>query len=304
MKWDKLGLVFCPDNQYDWMVSHAANPVARHQGGDRFRVYFSCRDRRNRSSVGFVELDLKEPQRILELSNSPVLSPGELGTFDDSGASIGCLVADNEGKDWLYYLGWNLGKTVPWYNNIGMARWNAAQETFERWAPAPVVGRNAIDPLSVSYPWVLRDADRWQMWYGSNLKWGPAPFEMEFEYSIKYAESANGIDWHREGLLCLEFHGPQEHAIARPCVIKQADKYQMWYSYRGKTYRIGYAESPDGVHWDRQDDRAGITVSPSGWDSQSVEYACVFDHADRRYMLYNGNGYGQSGFGLAILAQD
>jgi hypothetical protein len=28
-----------------------------------------------------------------------------------------------------------------------------------------------------------------------------------------------------------------------------------------------------------------------------------FDHKGERYMLYNGNGYGQTGFGLAVLAQ-
>ena len=30
-----------------------------------------------------------------------------------------------------------------------------------------------------------------------------------------------------------------------------------------------------------------------------VEYPAVFDHGSRRYMLYNGNGYGASGIGYA-----
>jgi putative glycosyltransferase len=42
-------------------------------------------------------------------------------------------------------------------------------------------------------------------------------------------------------------------------------------------------------------------VSLIGWDSEMIEYPFVFDHAGERYMLYNGNGYGKSGFGLAIL---
>ncbi len=33
-----------------------------------------------------------------------------------------------------------------------------------------------------------------------------------------------------------------------------------------------------------------------------IEYAHVFDHAGTRYMLYNGNGYGKTGVGLATLA--
>jgi len=32
-----------------------------------------------------------------------------------------------------------------------------------------------------------------------------------------------------------------------------------------------------------------------------VEYPFVFDHKGGRYMLYNGNGYGRTGFGIAVL---
>ena len=74
----------------------------------------------------------------------------------------------------------------------------------------------------------------------------------------------------------------------------------MWYSYRGDSYRIGYAESLDGVHFDRRDDLVGIDVSDAGWDSKSIEYPNVFDHKENRYMLYNGNDYGLTGIGMAI----
>jgi hypothetical protein len=75
----------------------------------------------------------------------------------------------------------------------------------------------------------------------------------------------------------------------------------MWYSYRGDAYKIGYAESCDGKKWERLDAQVGITTSASGWDSEMIEYPFVFDHKGHRYMLYNGNDYGRTGFGLAIL---
>jgi hypothetical protein len=75
----------------------------------------------------------------------------------------------------------------------------------------------------------------------------------------------------------------------------------MWYSYRGKRYRIGYAESSDGLHWIRKDNETGIHVSRSGWDSKMIEYPFVFDHQGSRYLLYNGNDYGKTGIGLALL---
>ena len=64
-------------------------------------------------------------------------------------------------------------------------------------------------------------------------------------------------------------------------------------------YRIGYATSDDGIAWTRRDDEAGIDVSEDGWDSLMVAYPHVVEHESRRYMLYNGNGFGASGFGWA-----
>jgi hypothetical protein len=74
----------------------------------------------------------------------------------------------------------------------------------------------------------------------------------------------------------------------------------MWYSYRGERYRIGYAASRDGMRWLRRDDLAGIEPSSDGWDADMIEYPAVFDTRRGRFMLYNGNGYGRSGLGLAV----
>ena len=78
----------------------------------------------------------------------------------------------------------------------------------------------------------------------------------------------------------------------------------MWYGHRGSAYRIGYAESVDGIRWIRKDDQAGIDVSPNGWDSESIEYPCYFTHGTSKYLLYNGNAYGKTGFGLAVLESE
>jgi hypothetical protein len=124
-------------------------------------------------------------------------------------------------------------------------------------------------------------------------------------HAVKYAESADGIHWRRTGEVCVGLKMEEEVAVSRPCVTLENDGYRMWYSYRlkknGSAYRIGYAESKDGVHWVRKDTESGISVSSDGWDSDSACYPSVFSHGDRKYMLYNGNGYGVTGFGLAVL---
>ena len=64
---------------------------------------------------------------------------------------------------------------------------------------------------------------------------------------------------------------------------------------------MGYAESFNGIDWTRNDKEVGILPSSTGWDSEMVCYPSVFDHHNNRYMVYNGNGYGKTGFGLARL---
>ena len=44
----------------------------------------------------------------------------------------------------------------------------------------------------------------------------------------------------------------------------------------------------------------GLTAGEDGWESEMVEYPCVFEWNRRRYMLYNGNDYGRTGVGLAV----
>lgn len=300
MRWRKLGRIFCPDRQHDWMLSHAANCAALRIDTHRYRIFFSSRDAYNRASIGWVEIDIRKPQSVLTIASEPVLTPGQTGTFDDSGVSLACLVSDG-GLTYLYYTGWNLGVTVPWRNSIGLAVSRDALH-FERISYAPVLDRNRIDPFSLSYPFVRRDAHGWHMWYGSNLRWGSEQRDMD--HVIKYASGTDAENWTPSGAICVGIERDDEYAFSRPCVVVDGALWRMWYSFRGAAYRIGYAESRDGKVWTRRDTLAGIAPGPAEWDSETVEYPWVLDHGGDRYLLYNGNRYGLTGFGIAILESD
>lgn len=299
--WAKRGLIFAPEQGPPWVASHAAVPCIRPLGGGLVRVFFSGRDEAGRSSVGWFDFDPLAPTRLARVCERPALSPGGLGAFDESGA-MGCWVLDVGGRSWLYYIGWTRGVTVPFYNSIGLAWSDDGGETFTRAAEGPIVGRDRVDPYFTASACVLVEDGAWRMWYLSCTGWSLVDGAPRHAYHIRHATSADGITWRRDGHVCIDFAHAGEYAISRPCVVRDADRYRMWYSYRGASYRIGYAESPDGLTWTRRDDEAGIDVSPNGWDAEMIEYPCVFDHAGRRFMLYNGNGYGITGIGLAELA--
>ncbi len=319
MKWNKLGRIFCPDNNYDWMVSHASCPLAHHLKDDLFRIYFSTRNKNNFSYVAFIDVDIKNPFNTINISNSPCLEPGLLGSFDDAGVMPTCILK-NKDSIMVYYVGWTVSSTVPFKNFIGLAISKDGTK-FNRVSNSPVLDRNHEDYAACVSPFVIKNSREYDyasnydarysefqfmMWYSSFKKWDNKGFNPFAD--IKYANSKDGYSWNRENNICIESNLNSRY-FAKMHVIYEDSLYKMWYSYKnssyragGKDYRIGYAESKIGIDdWMRMDEKVGIDVSKEGWDSEMIEYPCIFDHKGRRYMLYNGNGYGKSGIGIAIL---
>ena len=301
VRWRKLGLIFRPDPTRTWMHSHAALPVVFPLGKGRIRVYFSSRDDRNRSHIGYFEISLDEPRRIMSISESPVLAPGPLGYFDDHGVYASSLV-EAEGALYLYYVGWNPGPPPLFYPSIGLATSCDGGRTFERASPAPILARSDQDPWMVSAPFVLREGERWRMWYISGLGWEQGENGLWSRYHIKMAESTDGVRWVRDGHIAIPL-AEGESNVSRMCVLRDGSRYAGWYGYcAGHEYRIGYAVSTDGRTWDRLDRLSGLTPSESqnDFDSAAVEYPYVVVHNGRRFMFYNGNRFGADGIGLAV----
>jgi hypothetical protein len=282
------------------MQTHASAPVALSLGGTRYRVYFASRDNQNRSHVSFLEFDLRSPTEVLQTSTQCALAPGPLGHFDDHGVIAASLV-QHEQNLLMYYIGWNPGARRPlFYSSIGLAVSEDKGLTFRKLFRSPIMARSEVDPCLVTAPFVMIEDGSWRMWYVSGLKWEETAIGLHSYYHIKYAESTDGVHWKRDGLVCIDLQSGERN-IGRPCVLKADGIYKMWYSHSADCgYRIGYAESLDGFVWRRKDDEAGIDLSPTGWDSEAQSYPWVFSGMGRKFMLYNGNGFGREGVGLAV----
>lgn len=309
MKWKKLGLIYNANKENESLYSHATIACAEHIQGDEFRLYFASRDKDNRGYTNSIDINIKKPNKYYNLSKKPHLSPGDLGTFDDSGAGATWLVKCGELR-YIYYVGWNLGVTVPFRNSIGLYI-SKDGLPFKQYAKGPILDRTINEPYFCASCAVLVEGNLWRMWYLNCTEWfKDINDNITHKYHLKYAESEDGIHWKRDGVVAIDYDTEYEYAISKPCVIKDGDIYKMWFSSRATkdipTYRIRYAESKDGINWVRINSPkdVGIDVSSSGWDSEMICYPYVFDHDGKRYMLYNGNGYGKSGFGLAVLEEE
>lgn len=301
MKWVKKGLVFAPAGQHEWVTTHAMLPIADRLEGDVYRIYFSGRDPKNRSLIGSVDMDIERPEKLLRLSTGPVLGLGDLGAFDDNGVSPTWIEDLGGGTKYLYYFGWNKGSMVRAAEVSGLAISKDGGKTFKRHSRAPILGRTDAEPHQILVlSCILREGGVWRMWYDSADRWLSPELP---RYNIKYAESKDGIHWERNGIVSVDYKSPDETRVSRASVIKEGGIYKMWHCFAMGSggYRMGYAESGDGLRFERMDDRVGLDVSASGWDSEMVCYPHVFVHKRQKIMLYCGNGYGRSGFGYAVM---
>jgi predicted GH43/DUF377 family glycosyl hydrolase len=302
MDWIKKGLIFEANKQYDWLQSHAQLPVADIISDNVVRVYFASRNSNSFSSIGYVELDVKNNFKVLKTSEQPVLGPGKIGHFDEHGVFPASIVNFGS-KKYLYFIGWNQGCKPPlFYSSIGLAVSEDSGKTFQKISEGPILSRGEFDPCLVTSPNVFIEDGLWKMTYVSGVKWKLENDQLKSFYHIKYAESENGIDWKREGIICIDFRDEKETNIARSAVVIENGIYKVWFCYvYGTTkYRIGYAESKDCKIWLRKDAEAGISVSEHDFDNEMICYPNIIIIQGKKHMFYNGNNFGEKGFGLAI----
>ena len=304
-QWRKQGSIFRAGGQPAWMATHAQVPLPHVLGDGRVRILFGTRDEQGRTRTAWLDADAADPSRVLEVGAQPALDLGARGAFDDSGAMPSCLVQRDDGL-YLFYVGWQRAVSVPYHTSIGLAVSHDDGRSFARVYDGPVLDRGPREPFFVTMPFVLVEDGRWRMWFSSGTAWlGDPPNPV---YVIKHIDSPDGVRWSGDPVTCIVPHSDEE-AATRPWVVRDGDGYRMWFCFRGahtfrddvrESYRIGIAESPDGVHWTRRDDEEGIGLSDSGWDSDMVAYPALYEHAGTTHLLYNGNGFGASGMGHAI----
>lgn len=305
MAWKKLGHIYSAAGEQPWAKSHAYVPTPFVRDERTIRVYAAFLDEEKIGRVGYVDVDASDPRRVLQISTRPVLDVGVPGTFDDNGVSPISIV-NHDGQLMLYYVGWQLGVRVRYYLFLGLAISEDGGESFRRYSQTPILDRTDQELFVRSAAHVMRENGVWKMWYAGSNEWVTVHGKCVPSYTLRYLESADGRNWGKNGRPCLDFCTPDEYGFGRPFLLRRGSTYRMWYSVRSmrRGYYLGYAESADGLSWERLDHRVGIDVSPSGWDSEMVVFGAVLTMKDKTYLFYNGNNYGETGFGVAVWDQE
>jgi predicted GH43/DUF377 family glycosyl hydrolase len=239
-----------------------------------------------------------------------MLGPSAEGNIRNGGSSFPWVVARTDGP-WLMYFG-TWGSWAPpgeLSNRTSLATsddqgitWKVVREPLLPLGPA-----GSFDAGLTGSVCVLREAaNLFRMWYTAGERYEVFGSHKRGIVHIGYATSRDGFAWqrHPQPLLSprLDQVEPFEAVVSKPSVLVIDDAYHMWlsvFSMQGRGYRLGYARSTDGIHWQRALDQEILPLSPGEFDSVNQSYPHVIEMRDELWMFYVGNSFGATGIGLA-----
>lgn len=308
MNWRKLGLVWKPSTMNAWAQSHAMGPTPFRLNEDVIRVYVTCLDGNGCGRPVYVDVSANNPKKVLHVSNQPVLDIGLPGDFDDNGVMAISVIEAKPGVLYMYYAGFEICNHIRYRIFTGLAISHDRGESFKRISRTPILDRSNEEAIFRCGPFVMFDEGVFKLWYVAGSEWTLINNKPMPVYDLRYQESKDGIHWKQKGILSMEITGKDEHGFGRPWVVRRGpNDYQLFYSIRRKSlsaYRLGYAESRDGINWQRQDDLMGLDVSEEGFDSDAIMYSAVISVDEKTYCFYNGNNFGEQGFAVAELISE
>lgn len=315
LKWKKVGKIFDPAEHTlpNGCFGFAQSPQAL-VFDDFVRIYFSTRKKdlngKFLSFISFVDMD-KTFSRVISISSDTVIELGKLGSFDEHGIFPINPLRYND-KVLAYTCGWSRRVSVSVETSIGLAISDDNGKTFKKTGDGPIISSSLHEPFLVGDAFVKVYSDIFHMWYIYGTRWINHPDDdtPARVYKIGHAVSSDGVSWKREGRAIVSDKLNAEECQALPTVIDFNNRYHMFFCFRQATgfrknkdrgYRIGYAYSENLIDWIRDDEGAGIDVTPGNWDSDMMCYPHVFSMDGKIYLLYNGNEFGRNGFGVALL---
>ncbi len=291
--------VYGPHKSGPWDKWTNGVSIIRMADGETYRMFYAGE---KGGGIGFADGSIRDPLNWKENPASPVLKPR---TDNWEGGQINqprvVKVTDTHWR--MYYTGWGYqGPGTPWA--LGLAESFDAGLSWKRFQETPILDRgdpDSYDGGGACVPMVVKVGEQWMMWYTAGL--GNKPGKKHIHQCL--ATSPDGIHWTKYAknpVLSPDFSDNADRIILSRCYVRHDDGvFRMWYSFAKPDYRIYYAESLDGIAWEKCPVEPVLSPSTApAWDDKMVEYPEV-DIVDGVFRLwFCGNGWGSVGYAEGI----
>jgi predicted GH43/DUF377 family glycosyl hydrolase len=270
------------------------------KAGDGFRMYYSSRG----IGIGIAEASAHDIHHWIK-HVEPILTTGTETAFDGGGVLSAEVVPVTKTHWHLYYVGYHPTKRQGdiKVHQIGLAQSDDGGLSWYRTRAEPVIAhgpQGSFDGFTISSNSVLHIDDKWYCWYTGTA-------QTPYLSSIGLATSKDGHLWEKYPFNPIMYYNPhivhETFMVAKPHVLYEEGVFKMWYTAQGMAenckvgnYCICYAESIDGIHWQRYQGNPVVKPSSVGWDRTMVEYAEVINDDGRYHMWYCGDTYSNIGY--------
>jgi hypothetical protein len=306
MRWKKHGLICSKETiGIPWFTKNIMVPVPFLLNEKCLRIFVAMCDDDNVARIGYIDVMPDNPKHILGYSESPVLDVGNPGTFSEHGVLPSSII-EMAGSVYIYYSAYQrLSSTIPYTIFSGLAVGDGHK--FKNQTHAPILDRVNNELFVRAAPVVFKEENFYRVFYVSSegIGWINDRGKLLPSYDIKQFTTHSLDDWRNLiGTTSIKLLSDgDEFGLSKISLWLENGIYKAIFAVRSvsKIYRLGYAESTDGIIFNRKDKLIGLDVSRFGWDSEMITFPEIYRYKNRTYLFYCGNGYGLGGLGYAEL---
>ena len=305
MNWDKYDFVWKAESfsNGEYRGAFAPTPIYDAEN-NRLFVYVTCVDSKYRGLPFCLELEPSDPRKIIEI-NGPLLAHSGDGKFDSDGIMITSILKTEKGY-LFYYTGFARNEDPPYVLSTGLAVSESLSTPMRRFSDKPVLQLSEEGTVVRSGLFVTKVGGQIVGWYAAGNDWKIINGNKSPRYDIFRIESKDGYEFGNQGERVLAAEDLVDcYAIGRPWVVvdEVAESFKMYLSKRRESlgkYRVGSALSKNGYDWIETTDEDELDVSENGFDNDVICYTSVIHVRRKKYIFFNGNGLGLTGFGIGI----